>query len=72
MLCSEIDNYLPTFRNNLSGLILEGQADGTDALSRNVGNDLKFRPCKISEERRFHFHIGGNLISRISVDFTPA
>ena len=34
--------FLQTFLDNLSGPIFKGEADGTDRLSRNVGNKLPF------------------------------
>jgi hypothetical protein len=38
--------------------------DGTDKLSRHVGN-YRSTLRKIQEERRYNLHCGGNLISRI-------
>jgi hypothetical protein len=40
--------------------------DGTNRLSRNVGNKLLFYTvCKILEGRRFHLHLDGSLKSSI-------
>ena len=44
-----VDNYLPTFQDNISGPVFKGQEifldssnleNGTDGLSRNVGKEL--------------------------------
>ena len=44
------DNFLPTFRDNLSGPIFRGQessnpGDGSDRLSRNVSKKLPLIPA---------------------------
>jgi len=39
--------------------------DGTNRLSRNVGN-YKGTLCSIPKERRYHLHSGGNLKSRLN------
>jgi hypothetical protein len=57
---------VPTFRDNLSGPIFNGQEvlvfltlkDGTDRLSRNVGKNYHLTLCNIAEERRSHLHRG--------------
>jgi hypothetical protein len=72
MLCSVDWQFFTDVSGQPIGPILEGRADGTDALTRNVGKWLKIKSRNIPEEGKLHLHIGGNLRSRKSVDFTHA